>query len=47
MPGFAEELTPDRMAVLANYLRARFATRTDLPALTAAQVQKVLDTSDP
>jgi len=41
MPGFADELSPGQIAMLANYTRATFGGRQD-SALTAADVERVL-----
>ena len=41
MPGFADELSADQIATLANYTRATFGGRQD-SALTAADVEHVL-----
>ncbi|WP_333828830.1 cytochrome c [Pararhodobacter sp.] len=41
MPGFADELSADQIATLANYTRATFGGRQD-SALTAADVERIL-----
>ncbi|MFU8825682.1 c-type cytochrome [Yoonia sp.] len=41
MPGFADELAPDQIAMLANYTRVTFGDRPDSD-LTAADISRVL-----